>query len=165
MPETDPAATDQPDAPADTAAPAEHPDIAKWKALARKHEQTAKANAEAARKLAELEDRDKSAADKAAEQSAAAIARAEKAERELVRLRVASEKGLTPAQAKRLVGNTEDELAADADELLADLKPSAPPAAAATRRPTETLSGGGDPAQQPEELDPDKLAAAVTAQH
>lgn len=163
MPDAPDDKPETPEPPADTAPVAEHPDVAKWKALARKHEQTAKANADAARRLAELEDRDKSAADKAAEQSAAAIARAEKAERELVRLQIASEKGLTPSQAKRLVGETPEELAADADELLADLKPKAT-ASPATRRPAETLTGGGDPTEPPEELDPDKLAAAVAAQ-
>lgn len=57
-----------------------------------------------------------------------AIERAEKAEKDLTpaqtqvaRLEVALEKGLTLTQAKRLVGSTKDELAADADELLADL--------------------------------------------
>lgn len=44
----------------------------------------------------------------------AAARRAEVAE-------VANEKGLTPNQAKRLVGNTRDELLADADELLKDI--------------------------------------------
>ncbi len=57
-----------------------------------------------------------------------ALDRAEKAEKDLTpaqtqvaRLEVALEKGLTLTQAKRLVGTTKDELAADADELLADL--------------------------------------------
>lgn len=57
-----------------------------------------------------------------------AVERAEKAEKDLTptraqvaRLEVALEKGLTLTQAKRLVGTTKDELAADADELLADL--------------------------------------------
>lgn len=36
------------------------------------------------------------------------------------RLEVSIEKGLTPAQAKRIVGDTKDELEADADELLKD---------------------------------------------
>ena len=54
-------------------------------------------------------------------------ARAETAERErgelqgrALRLEVAFEKGLTPAQAKWLVGATRDELEADADEILRD---------------------------------------------
>jgi hypothetical protein len=60
-----------------------------------------------------------------------AIDRAEAAEKELKSTRlesdrsaVALEKGLTPAQAKRLVGTTHEELAADADVLLTDLKPT-----------------------------------------
>ena len=59
-----------------------------------------------------------------------AIERAEKAEKDLTptqvqvaRLEVALEKGLTATQAKRLVGSTKEELAADADELIADLGP------------------------------------------
>lgn len=54
-------------------------------------------------------------------------ARAETAERErgelqgrALRLEVAFEKGLTPAQAKRLVGGSREELEADADEILRD---------------------------------------------
>lgn len=54
-------------------------------------------------------------------------ARAEQAERErteaasrALRLEVAFHKGLTPAQAKRLVGGNRDELEADADEILRD---------------------------------------------
>jgi hypothetical protein len=44
--------------------------------------------------------------------------RAEAAEHQLARLRVAAMKGLSPTLAKRLEGNTEEELAADADELV-----------------------------------------------
>ncbi len=64
-------------------------------------------------------------------------ARAEKAEQataqleaKAMRLEVAFEKGLTPAQAKRLVGNSREELEADADEILRDfpaLKPDGRP--------------------------------------
>jgi hypothetical protein len=52
-------------------------------------------------------------------------AQAEKERDELrlahARAEVALDKGLTPTQAKRLVGSTKEELEADADELLADL--------------------------------------------
>lgn len=41
-------------------------------------------------------------------------------ERRALRLEVALEKGLTPAMAKRLVGDTYDDLVADADDLLRD---------------------------------------------
>lgn len=61
-------------------------------------------------KIAELET-------KLAEAETAKVA----AESNLVRLEVATEKGLTPKQAKRLQGTTKEELEADADELLEDL--------------------------------------------
>jgi chromosome segregation ATPase len=64
-------------------------------------------------------------------------ARAEQAERQrgeveakALRLEVAFEKGLTPAQAKRLVGANREELEADAEEILRDfpaLKPDGRP--------------------------------------
>jgi hypothetical protein len=43
------------------------------------------------------------------------------AEQRALRAEVANAKGLTPTQAKRLVGETREELEADADELLADI--------------------------------------------
>ncbi|GIF14795.1 hypothetical protein [Actinoplanes teichomyceticus] len=61
----------------------------------------------------------KADADKSeAERRAAAEERAAAAELRALRLEVAAEKGLSPAQAKRLVGATREELEADADELL-----------------------------------------------
>ncbi len=73
-----------------------------------------------AAKAKELEDAGRSDLEKL-------TARAEKAEREhaetvarALRLEVAFDKGLTPAQAKRLVGANRDELEADADEILRD---------------------------------------------
>lgn len=90
-----------------------------------------------ARKAAEKElakyrkaDLDRAEADKTeAERRAAAEQRAVDAEQRATRLEVAHEKGLTPAQAKRLVGTTREELEADADEVLRDfpVTPSAPP--------------------------------------
>lgn len=92
----------------------------------------AKANSEAANlrrrvreleaaeaKLKELEDADKTEGQRALEAAKAAEVRADKAEAELMRLTVAMEKGLTVAQAKRLVGTTLEELESDADELIA----------------------------------------------
>jgi chromosome segregation ATPase len=73
-----------------------------------------------ASKAKELEDAGRSEMEKL-------TARAEKAEQEraqveakALRLEVAFEKGLTPAQAKRLVGSSREELEADADEILRD---------------------------------------------
>ena len=48
-------------------------------------------------------------------------AAANAAEQRALRAEIANAKGLTPTQAKRLVGETREELEADADELLADI--------------------------------------------
>lgn len=69
-------------------------------------------------KLKELEDRDKSETDKLKDAVTVAEKRAAVAEAKILRLEVAAEKGLTMAQAKRLVGETREELEADAVELL-----------------------------------------------
>jgi flagellar capping protein FliD len=61
----------------------------------------------------------KSEAEKLNERLTATEKRAEVAEQKLLRAEVASEKGLTAAQARRLVGATKEELEADADDLLA----------------------------------------------
>lgn len=68
--------------------------------------------------LAKIKDADKTEGQKALEAAKAAEVRAAKAEAELMRLTVAMDKGLTPAQAKRLVGDTVEALEADADDLL-----------------------------------------------
>ena len=120
-----------------------------------------KAKADLEKRIKEYEDRDKSDSEKAADAVKAAETRAEEAEKRALRLEVASDKGLTPAQAKRLVGGTKEELEADADEIL-----EAFPAQGATpppsRKPsTSGLSGGGEPASELIETDPAKLAANV----
>jgi hypothetical protein len=127
-------------------------EAAKWKELARKHEARAKENAEAAKRLAELEDSGKSDLERLTAQMKAESDRADKAEARALRLEVAATKGLTPTQAKRLVGTTQEELEADADELLASFKPGTGDGSAAdsgdsggdtpTGRPQEKLRGG-----------------------
>lgn len=73
---------------------------------------------------------------------------------EVLRLRVALDKGLTAHQAKRLVGKTEEELAADADELLKEFGGTG-----------STDGDEGVPRSQPRKLtnpgDPDPDADAV----
>jgi hypothetical protein len=101
-------------------------ELDKWKALSRKNEERAKANEAAARKLAELEESQKSEIEKAIARAEEAEKRAQIVELEAIRNSVALSKGLTPSQAKRLVGATKEELEADADELLTDLKASKP---------------------------------------
>lgn len=121
-------------------------EIEKWKALAKKHEQRAKENAEAALKLKQLEDRDKSESDKLAERIAAAERRATEAEAKALRYEVAVEKGV---KARWLSGATREELEAAADEYLAD-HPPANGNGPAPAKPVEDLRGGGEPAEGPE---------------
>ncbi len=101
-----------------------------WKKQARTHERRLKSAPkpeeltklqEAAAELEKIRDSQRSDSEKA-------VARAEKAEAELatlaprvMRLEVALAKGLTEKQAARLVGNTREELEADADELLTEI--------------------------------------------
>jgi hypothetical protein len=92
--------------------------LAKEREARRKAESEARVNAEAAKRLKDAEDADKSEVQKAADRATAAEKRAEAAEARILRLEIAAEKGLSVAQAKRLVGDSRDELEADADELL-----------------------------------------------
>lgn len=98
----------------------------KWKRLSRENEKQAKANADAARRLAGIEESQKTETQKLTERAEAAERRATEIEGKALRADVALAKGLTPSQAKRLVGSTEAELMADADDLLADMKVAAP---------------------------------------
>lgn len=74
-------------------------------------------------KLQTFEDRDKTEAQKLTDRAEAAEKRAVDLESRALRLEVASERGLTSAQARRLVGSTREELEADAAELLETFKP------------------------------------------
>ena len=112
----------------------------KWRALARKHEDRAKANSSAADKLAELENASKSDLEKAQIAAHAAEERAKAAELRALRLEVAGAKGLSPAQAKRLSGSTMEELEADAEELLESFKPA--DTVDKGGKPREALKGG-----------------------
>jgi hypothetical protein len=94
----------------------------KWKALSRKNETEVKALRPAAQKLADLEEAQKSELEKAQARAEAAEKKALETELTALRASVALEKGLSPSQAKRLVGASREDLEADADELLADLK-------------------------------------------
>ncbi|MFD9205977.1 hypothetical protein ACFVZM_06815 [Streptomyces sioyaensis] len=112
-----------------------------WKHHARKHEQRANAAPDAAeletlrsaaaelaeRKKAELTDAERIQAEKTAADDARTVAERERdeARAELLRVRVAADKGLTVEQAARLRGSTKEELEADADELKKLFTPSA----------------------------------------
>lgn len=137
-------------------------EVEKWKSLSRKHEADAKRNAEAAKKLADLESQQQTEAERLAAAHKAAEERAVKAERDLLRERVARKKGLSEALVRRLSGETEEELEADADELLEAFKPQKDDSDKnRPERPRERLRPGAEPKAEPEETDPNKLAAAV----
>jgi hypothetical protein len=113
-----------------------------------------------AARLKEYEDRDKSEGEKLTDKLTAAEQRAVAAEQRAMRLEVAASKGLTPAQAKRLVGDTKEELEADADEILEAFptKAGSPPP---SNKPSPSGRGGTDPTEQVEVLDPAQLASAI----
>ncbi|WP_372728965.1 hypothetical protein [Nocardioides sp.] len=73
-----------------------------------------------AKKAQELEEAGRSDLEKLTARAEQAERTASQHEARAQRLEVAFEKGLTPAQAKRLVGGTREELEADAEEILRD---------------------------------------------
>lgn len=89
----------------------------KWKELARKHEKDAKANAAAAKRLAEIEASQMTEQEKANAASKELETRAVTAESELARVKAAIEAELPLEFADRLKGSTHEELVADAKKL------------------------------------------------
>jgi len=104
-----------------------------------------------ARKAQEQDDARKTAEERTAEKLNAAERRAADAEAATLRVTVAYEKGLTPSQAKRLVGSTREELEADADDLLTSFPaaPAVPAQVAPPGRPKERMRPGAVPAANP----------------
>lgn len=109
----------------------------------------------------ELEDAGKSDAERREEKHSATEKENGSLKSENARLKVALELGLTASQAKRLVGETEDELKADAEELLASFGGKQDRGDDKRRRPKENLRPGTVPDAEPEETDPKKLAAGL----
>lgn len=87
-----------------------------WKAMSRKNEDRAKANAEKARKFDELEEQSKSELQKALEKATLAEQRAERAEAQALRSRIGAKHGIDP---DLLLGTTEEEINDYAQRLLA----------------------------------------------
>lgn len=77
-----------------------------------------------------------------------------------LRYEVALDLGLPKALAKRLTGDTLEEIQADAEELLALVTPSNKPV---TQKPSVRLRGGGAPDEEPEETDVRKLGERMFA--
>lgn len=142
-------------------------DVAKWKALARKHEAAAKANADAAKRLAEYEDAQKTEQQRLQERAQAAEKQLTELQARNARLMAATVHGI-PAELIDLLGDgTEEQINERAELLAAKLAAAAPPPAAAAppqTRPVESLKPGAAPAGG--EQDPNewlrKLAAGRT---
>jgi hypothetical protein len=107
-----------------------------------------------AAKFDEIDAQNKSEVEKATERAAAVERERDDATARLNRLEVALDKGLTPSQAKRLVGSTREELEADADELLKDLGDSGKPRSPKPD-PNQGRQGGGTASTA------DQFAAAI----
>jgi murein DD-endopeptidase MepM/ murein hydrolase activator NlpD len=139
-------------------------ELAKWKQLARRHERAYK---ETSGKLKKYEDQNKSETERLQETAQESATRAAKAEAALRRREIAEERApahATLAQikavAKRLSGDDDEALEADADELFELLAPE-PAKPRTPQRPKERMRGGGDPEEEVEETDPRKLAEMV----
>lgn len=105
---------------------------------------------EKAAKFDEAENKNKTELQRATEERDAAIKERDRLRHTQLQLDVGAAKGLTPGQAKRLVGSTKEELEADADAFKADLagagggKPAPPKPNAGQGRGGETPASGGD---------------------
>lgn len=114
-------------------------------------------------KVKEHEDATKSDQEKLEERASGAEKGEKDAKLEAAKLRVALKKGLDETQAKRLVGETEEELEQDADELLESFKGEGgdEEGEKPRQRPTERLRPGAAPSADAGETDPAKLADEV----
>lgn len=126
----------------------------KWEKRAKENGAQAKAGTAALKKLKELEDADKTELQKLTDRVTLAEKRADDAELQVLRAEVAGNKGLTVAQAKRLVGSSREELETDADDLLATFGANKKAAAADTDTAPGTDTGkprprpGGRPVEK-----------------
>lgn len=103
--------------------------------------------ADLAARLKEIEDRDKTELQKAAERAETAERALEAATAERMKHTVGAAKGLTLSQSQRLRGSTQEELEADADAFLAELKTPAP-APSFQGGPRTPARPSNDPRQQ-----------------
>lgn len=94
-------------------------EASKWRSMARKHEQTAKANSAAAAKYAEFEDSQKTEQQRLADRAEAAEQRAVAAEIRHARLVAAATHDIPLDLLDRLGGTTEDEINEAAEQLAA----------------------------------------------
>ena len=126
----------------------------KWKALARKHEEQARANADAARELAEIKDQTKTETERLAERLQASETAAAQAQAEALRYRVGLAHGIPLEFIPRLQGATEEDLTADAVQFAKSLTPAK--SDPITTKPLATLSLGATPQDEQTPEDPNE---------
>jgi hypothetical protein len=118
-----------------------------WKAKSREWERKAKVNADAAAKLAALEESQKTEAQKLADRAAQAEKERDEARLEALRVKVGAAKKLPADVIDLLKGDTEEELAAHADRLAEHFKAVRPPRR--VRRPgAARCCTSADPAEE-----------------
>lgn len=149
----------QDDQPGHDSGPPAQEDTTDWKAEARKWENRAKTNKDKADQFDQLQQANKTEAEKQADRLAELETSAATATGKALRLEIALDLGLPKAWALRLQGDTEDELRADAKAILADLKQPTPPVAS----PPKERPGvpGSQAAPQETAPDPKKIAERV----
>lgn len=125
---------------------------------------------EKAQRLKEAEDQEKSESEKLKEQVSQLQQERDQAKTESLRSTIASEKGLTAKQARRLTGSSREELESDADDLLDTFgakkddsggEEEAP--RESSRPPKESLQPGASSGDETV-TDPDQMAEAVLKQ-
>jgi len=143
--------------------PDDHPVVKSMQAMrAELHEaqKTAKVNADAAKRLQEIEDAAKTQAEKEAEARTAAEQRAAKAEADFLRLKVATTKGIPADLADLLVGADEAEMSAVADRILSMKAPTAPAPGSADGGPQGVAKPGQLSRADLQKLTPDQILEA-----
>lgn len=137
----------------------------------RKARRTAEKRAQDAEaKVKEAQDAEKTEVERLQSQTADLTKRAEASEAKATRFEVAAAKGLSLAQARRLVGSTKEELETDADEMRAELglkdekkgekKDEKDESVFGDKRPAENLKPGASN-ESDEEPDAGKLADSI----
>lgn len=125
---TEPATTPADDAgtaPVDSAQETEAQAEVDWKSKSREWEKRAKANADAAQRLAELEDAQKTETQRLADAKAAAETEAATARAEALRWRIAAKHGISDEDAETfLTGGDEESLTRQAERLAALAQPN-----------------------------------------
>ena len=142
-------------------------EIAKWKSMSRKHETQAKANAAAAKRLAELEDENKSEIQKVADKVTAAEKRAADAEAKATRYEVAANLGVQAKHMKYLAGTTRDEIEESAKGILEDFPEAYGKSGTDSTKPTrprEALRSGAVPGAKtdPNQVVNDRIRQAIS---